>query len=51
MAKYKVCYSGFAYVEADSVEEAEDDYEFGSVYEERQVDMIEEVDEFFVSLD
>ena len=50
MAKYKVYFSGFAYIEADSMEEAEDNYDFEAVYEEQQVDMIEEVDEFLVSL-
>ena len=47
MAKYKVCYSGFAYVEADTPEEAEDNYDCDAVYEERQTDSIEEVDDFF----
>lgn len=46
MAKYKVYYSGFAYVEADSILEAEEDYEFSNVYEEKHIDAIEEVDEF-----
>lgn len=48
MVKYKVCYSGFAYVEADSVEEAEDNYEFDNVYEEKQICNVEEVDYFDV---
>ena len=50
MAKYKVYFSGFAYIEADSIEEAEDNYDFYAAYEERMVDMIEEVDEFPVDL-
>ena len=50
MAKYKVNYSGFAYVEADTPEEAEDIYEHFSVYEETQIDSVEEVDEFIVEL-
>lgn len=50
MTMYKVHFSGFAYVEADSPEEAEDIYEHFSVYEEKQVDDIEEVDEFMVEL-
>lgn len=49
MAKYKVYYSGFAYVEADSAEEAEEDYEYSNVYDERQIDEVEEVDEFTVA--
>lgn len=48
MAKYKIYYSGFCYVEADNPEEAEEDYEFSNVYEEKQVDKIEEVDDFIV---
>lgn len=49
MAKYKVYFSGFAYVEADNIEEAEDIYHYGDVdYEEHQVDGVEEVDEFAV---
>ena len=31
MAKYKVYYSGFAYVEADSEEEARETYNYDSV--------------------
>lgn len=50
MAKYKVYYSGFAYVEADSVEEAREIYSYDSVYEECNVDGVEEVDEFFVNI-
>jgi hypothetical protein len=48
MAKYKVYYSGFACVEADSAEEAEENYECDNVYEETQIDGIEEVDDFDV---
>lgn len=50
MPKYKVYYSGFAYVEADSEEEAMEDYEFSSVYEEKQINSVEEVDEFEIEL-
>ena len=50
MAKYKVYYSGFAYVEADNVEEAEEDYEYSNIYDERQIDEVEEVDEFIVDI-
>lgn len=46
MAKYKVCYSGFAYVEADSEYEAENLYYDGcEIYEEKSVDLVMEVDE------
>lgn len=48
MAKYKIYYSGFAYVEADSKEDAIEDYEDISYYEERHIDEVEEVDEFAV---
>ncbi len=50
MPKYKISFSGFAYVEADSENEACEDYEFNSIYEEKQIDNIEEVDEFTISL-
>ena len=49
MAKYKVYYSGYAYVEADSAEEAAESYEYDSIYEEFNVDGVEEVDEFGVN--
>lgn len=48
MAKYKICYSGFAYIEADSEEEAMEDYEDFAAYEERHIDSVEEVDEFTI---
>lgn len=47
MSKYKVCYSGFAYVEANSEAEAQDMYDDGMVtYEEKSIDCVVEVDEF-----
>lgn len=51
--KYKVSFSGFHYVEANSPEEAEEKatYEDDAIYSESQVDDIEEVDEFFVMLE
>lgn len=50
--KYKVNFSGFAYVKADSEEEAREKvlYEDDAIYSETQVDNIEEVDEFEVIL-
>lgn len=51
MAKYKVYYSGFAYVEANNPEEAKDNcFDGFTVYEEEQIDNVEEVDDFFVEL-
>lgn len=47
MAKYKVVYSGFAYVEADSEEDAiemfDDDLD---IFWEQRIDSVTEVDEF-----
>lgn len=50
--KYKVSYTGFVYVEADSEDEAKEKalYENDAIYSETQVDNIEEIDEFEVSL-
>ena len=49
--KYKVSYSGFAYVEADSEEDAQMAYEDGdTIYEEEWIEEIEEVDEFTVNI-
>lgn len=50
--KYKVKFSGFAYVEADSEEEAREKalYEDDAIYSETQVDNIEEVDKFEVMI-
>ena len=51
--KYKVSFNGFAYVEADSPEEAEEKamYEDDAIYEEKKCEFIVEVDEFAVSLE
>lgn len=47
--KYKIIYSGFAYVEADNEDEAQMAYDNGdTVYEEELIEAIEEVDEFTV---
>ena len=50
--KYKVSFSGFAYVEADFPEEAEEKamYEDDAVYEGKKCESVEEVDEFVVKL-
>jgi hypothetical protein len=47
MAKYKVCYSGFSFVEAESEEEAEEMFFDGNtIIDETGVDEIVEVEEF-----
>ena len=49
MAKYKVKFGGFAYVEADNEEEAEEKFEDEDyVFCEYGIANIEEVDEFTV---
>lgn len=50
--KYKVNFSGLAYVEADSEEEAREKvlYEDDAIYSETQVDNIEEIEEFEVKI-
>lgn len=51
MAKYKICYSGFAFIEADDEEEAKEIYHDdcgGIPYKEETIEEIEEVDEFVV---
>lgn len=50
MPKYKVSYSGFVYIEAEDEEAAQECYEFGGVYEEKEVTSVEEVDKFTVTL-
>lgn len=49
--KYKVNYSGFCYVEADSEAEAEELFvEELYAYEEHEVTSVEEVEDFLVEL-
>lgn len=49
--KYKVSYSGFAYVEAYNEDEAQMAYEDGdTIYAEECIEAIEEVDEFAVDI-
>ena len=49
MAKYKISFSGFAYVEANSEEDAiemfDDDLD---IFREQRIDSVTEVDEFVV---
>lgn len=50
MIKYKVNFSGFAFIEADDEEDAEERfwYDPEQCYQECKVDTIEEVDSFVV---
>lgn len=51
MKKYKVYYEGFAYVEADSKDDAIENAQDGiSIYSEQVVSKIEEVDDFIICL-
>ena len=51
MAKYKICFSGFAYVEAEDRDEAielfDDDLD---IFREQSIDSVTEVDEFVVEV-
>lgn len=51
MAKYKISFSGFAYVEADDKDEAlvlfDDDLD---IFREQRIDSVTEVDEFVVEV-
>ena len=51
--KYRVSFSGWAYVEADSAEEAEEKVmnEDDSIYEEKECTSVDEIDEFTVCLE
>lgn len=50
--KYKVSYSGFFYIEADSAEEAEEKvFDGDAIYSEESISKIEKVDEFTVCLE
>ena len=46
--KYKVEYTGFAYVEADDEEEAKEIFWYGLavVYDEKEITSVNEIDEF-----
>ena len=47
---YKVNFSGYAYVEGDSVEEAIENFNVDEAYREEKIEWIEEVDEFNISM-
>lgn len=50
--KYKVSFTGWAYVEADSEEEAREKvmYEDDAIYKEEECTSVEEMDDFVVNL-
>lgn len=50
--KYKVSFTGWAYVEADSEEEAREKvmYEDDAIYKEEECTSVEEMDDFVVDL-
>ena len=51
MAKYKVSYGGFAYVEAESEEEARELFEDEDfAYREQEITDVIEVDDFLVTI-
>ena len=53
MKKYRVSYSGFSYVEAETEEEAKEKflYDIEEIYCEEQVNSVGEVEEFDVEID
>ena len=51
MARYKVCYEGFAYVEADNEEEARENYENGYIiYGEEEINEVKKIRDFFINI-
>ena len=51
MAKYKISFAGFAYVEADDPAEAEEKLEYEDyIFLEHEITEITEVDEFLVEV-
>lgn len=49
--KYKINFSGFAYVEANDAKEAEDKFSCeDTVYEEYGIDDVELVDDFYLKI-
>lgn len=51
MGKYKVYYSGFAYVYADDPKDAEENFDRDcALFDEYQVDGVQEVDDFTVEV-
>ena len=51
MPKYKVLYSGFAYVEADDEETAIELFnDYLEIYREQEIDSINKIDEFTIRI-
>lgn len=51
MKKYKVEYSGFAYIEADNKQDAEENFDLdNAIFAEWGVDAVQEVDDFTVEV-
>lgn len=49
--KYKVEFSGFAYVEADNTDEVYEDFDLdAAIYSDMGIDSVEEVDDFVVEI-
>lgn len=49
MAKYKVCFSGYSIVEANSVEEAEENYDDLFEFQDKKITETTEIDDFFIT--
>lgn len=51
MKKYRVEYSGFAYIEAENKQDAEENFDRDSaIFDEYSVDSVHEVDDFTVEV-
>lgn len=51
MAKFKVCFSGFAYINADDADEAQEKFnDEDFAYLEHEITECKEVDEFIVTV-
>lgn len=49
MAKYKVYFSGYSIVEANSVEEAEENYDDLFEFQDKEITETTEIDDFFIT--
>lgn len=48
--KYKINFSGIAYIEADNESEAVENFNVDELYREEEIEWIEEVEEFNISM-